>query len=726
MVDASELRLLRAGWRKAKATHVQSGEVDGALHRAVMAGDTKLVEALVAAQSLRNTYNLAALDGEGLTVMHQAVFAASLPMLDVLLLHGGDVNSIDEEGCTLLHTAAMVGNCLLAGWLIKKGAGVIAIDNDGNLPIDLASDVGMQELLQLAMHSAGYVGLALHYKSRLDATCDSDDSDYGTASSMSSLTLEEEEEEDDEENRPDGTFSPSPNEDEPKLDKAEDSAVDTPSGENPDRPPSHPSPTNNQETRGYLTPVHLPVSELAYVESIAAARSGMAEASTFLDSVFTPKPAVIRFHSALREVVKDLRESALTHERLLATTRTEKTNQADADMNDVSRRQPVAVSSNTVVTTPKALPRRSHTVTETDFGFVSGAALSSGVRSQKGLLRRSSLSGCGKQKRNPRRKNVSFPVEVLISDAIAVGDIEETRHLLDSGDLCVNALLPSGLTALHLAVLSRQRDIVRLLLARGAAVDISDADGWKPLHAAAREGTVPITNILLEFGADPLALTDDGKTARSLASNDNVRRALSVAMENALAPKHTSSSPVEVETVVEGCTAPSNQRPAHHRSSSAASSPVEGSLPSPTSKVVSFPPSVMLRQAITDSDEKEVEHLLSEHNESSLALNCTDLAGITPLHQAVLDENLTIAKLLLNDKRVNIHVRDVDGWTPMHAAAATGAPQIVQLLIESGASTRAPTTDGQSPLQLTENQDVRAILTKHRSSSMKHCTVSDL
>jgi len=41
--------------------------------------------------------------------------------------------------------------------------------------------------------------------------------------------------------------------------------------------------------------------------------------------------------------------------------------------------------------------------------------------------------------------------------------------------------------------------------------------GWLPLHLAARRGSVKIVEMLLEAGADPTAVDENGRTARTLA-----------------------------------------------------------------------------------------------------------------------------------------------------------------------------------------------------------------
>ena len=72
--------------------------------------------------------------------------------------------------------------------------------------------------------------------------------------------------------------------------------------------------------------------------------------------------------------------------------------------------------------------------------------------------------------------------------------------------------------ALHAVLaLSRDADVTRLLIERGADVNSIQAAGYRPLHQAAVAGRDDLVRILLDAGADKTARCDRGKTPADYA-----------------------------------------------------------------------------------------------------------------------------------------------------------------------------------------------------------------
>ncbi|XP_052768237.1 protein phosphatase 1 regulatory subunit 27-like [Mya arenaria] len=83
-------------------------------------------------------------------------------------------------------------------------------------------------------------------------------------------------------------------------------------------------------------------------------------------------------------------------------------------------------------------------------------------------------------------------------------------------------------------------------------------------------------------------------------------------------------------------------------------------------------------------------------------------AGLTPLHQAVLDGNEAAVRLFVAHGST-VNKQDEDSWTPLHAACADGHVDILRFLLESGADKNILTDEGERPLDLVEPSDLPTI-----------------
>jgi len=152
--------------------------------------------------------------------------------------------------------------------------------------------------------------------------------------------------------------------------------------------------------------------------------------------------------------------------------------------------------------------------------------------------------------------------ELTIFEAAAFGRTDRLREILTAEPSQVTALSIDGFTALHLAIFGNQREaagvlidhgadvnqlsantahvpplgtaafvrslpLTQLLLDAGADVNGHEESGFTALHAAAENGDPDIARELLARGADRQIRTTEGKTAADLAANDDLRRLLS-------------------------------------------------------------------------------------------------------------------------------------------------------------------------------------------------------
>jgi ankyrin repeat protein len=103
--------------------------------------------------------------------------------------------------------------------------------------------------------------------------------------------------------------------------------------------------------------------------------------------------------------------------------------------------------------------------------------------------------------------------ENLLHQVASAGKIEYTRLLLEYHARPSRVSEPSRRTALHVASYRGFIDIVDLLLEYDALIDVRDKMRETPLYLASMEGWYEIVHRLVEEGADTSILAQDGQTA---------------------------------------------------------------------------------------------------------------------------------------------------------------------------------------------------------------------
>jgi ankyrin repeat protein len=126
----------------------------------------------------------------------------------------------------------------------------------------------------------------------------------------------------------------------------------------------------------------------------------------------------------------------------------------------------------------------------------------------------------------------SAPTTAALFDAIKAGALDRVKAMISADPALVDARSDAGGSAILTAVYHRQKEIVNLLVARGASLSLADAcaagelerverlvadapgrindytdDGWTPLHLAAFFGHPRVVELLLAHGADVVAVS---------------------------------------------------------------------------------------------------------------------------------------------------------------------------------------------------------------------------
>ena len=108
--------------------------------------------------------------------------------------------------------------------------------------------------------------------------------------------------------------------------------------------------------------------------------------------------------------------------------------------------------------------------------------------------------------------------DISIHKAVEEGNIEAVKKFLAAGiDVNAKAFI-TGSTPLHIAA---TKEVVELLIAKGADVNAKDKYDMTPLHPAAGRGHKEVVELLIAKGADVNARDEDGDTPLDWADRRN-------------------------------------------------------------------------------------------------------------------------------------------------------------------------------------------------------------
>ena len=139
----------------------------------------------------------------------------------------------------------------------------------------------------------------------------------------------------------------------------------------------------------------------------------------------------------------------------------------------------------------------------------------------------SALVACGGSGETPTEEE-KIPPDITLLQSIEFENVEMVRRHIEYGTDPNKVYIPEGFpfagaSALHLAVLKDNGEVVRLLLHNGADIEIKakDAFGGTPLMWAAFWGLYDMAKVLLEEGADVNGPDVNGATPLDGASAEN-------------------------------------------------------------------------------------------------------------------------------------------------------------------------------------------------------------
>ena len=225
---------------------------------------------------------------------------------------------------------------------------------------------------------------------------------------------------------------------------------------------------------------------------------------------------------------------------------------------------------------------------------------------------------------------------VNLITAASEGDENEVKALLDYGNIDIDRGDYDHRTALHLAAGEGRLEVVFMLCAAGADVNVEDRWGNRPMDDArnAKNNSSEIMSLLSKYGA---------KSTNSTATSSSQR------------PEHQREKESSMKDLMKNCT----------------------------------PPHV--NESFPQKGEQDDTERMTQLPAKEFALGCS------VLHQAALGNQFELEKILQEQPSL-VNFRDYDRRTALHIAASEGHVDICRYLVAKGAKINRSDRMGGSPL----------------------------
>ena len=297
--------------------------------------------------------------------------------------------------------------------------------------------------------------------------------------------------------------------------------------------------------------------------------------------------------------------------------------------------------------------------------------------------------------------------------AARVGDLASARLLLARGAE-VHAATEEDGSSLVIASAGGHQELALFLLERGADPNVTDANGLSSLHYAMRDGLKVLHGIdITSSGNFALALDDFGdRQSSNLPGPDMPELAKELLARGADPNAQLKYAPPRLRLLRKPIISLSEATPFFLAAAAADLGSMRILVESGAEPLMWTTPNQEELFKEGNADDNEVQAnatpLMVAVGMGSFGCRRCRSREFT---EAAEERALEAAKALLN-LGADINEANATGWTPMHAAAYSGANSLVEFLVENGAKINVQNGCGQTPLSLAEGKSARGLVQK--------------
>jgi ankyrin repeat protein len=316
-----------------------------------------------------------------------------------------------------------------------------------------------------------------------------------------------------------------------------------------------------------------------------------------------------------------------------------------------------------------------------------------------------------------------------IHDAARAGDLNKVKSLVAGDVKYVNTKTSRGTTPLHYACISRNADVVRFLIAKGADVTAVNDSLYTPLHYAASYDNTEAVELLLKHGADIEAKSREGGTPLHAAAASGAVNTIKVLTDKGadvrvrdkrsrtpllLAARESGSVETAKILIARGSDIDAFDRGNDCALELSAWRGFKDFVNMLLDKGAKIPTQPKLRLSLLNhSVKRRLERLFQALVKAGIDLEKVKASRPGLIHAAATGGSTQIIGMLAKHG-FDLGYTDQNGWTPLHCAAEFGRDNAVKFLLSKGVDINARTRMGENAFNIaqTEKNEKTAALLK--------------